>query len=147
MKTYLLKNRMISIVSCFLVTVCVSLAVGTATPVSEKTRALMEERVKTLEQLVMLTEMHYQAGRVLLDSYLSAENDLLDAKLALASDRKTRIALRRKSVKNLTMIESIVEKRVEAGTASKSDHLRARAGRLEAEIELAQEMEKPGTTE
>lgn len=144
MKTYFLKNRIATIISCVVVTFCMSLAVGAATPAPETTATLMKERVKTLEELVMLTERQYRTGQVLLDDYLSAEDDLLEAKIALAPDREARIALRRKSVKNRTMMESIVAKRVETGTASKAEHLRAKAARLAAEIELARELEKRG---
>ena len=105
-------------------------------------KILVEQRVKTLEQLAALTREQYQAGMATIEDYLAAERELLEATIELANDRDARIVLLDKHVGNLKRTEAMAKERVANGVASQAEYLRAKAARLQAEIGLARELER-----
>jgi len=104
--------------------------------------ALVEARVKTLEQLVALMGRQYQVGQATVGDYLTAESELLEARVELAPDRKTRIDAIVKLVGNLKKTEVLAKERLKSGMAGQAEALRVKAARLKAEVRLARELEK-----
>jgi len=129
-------------IPCVMTVLCTSLILHAAAPESRVITDLVQQRVKTLEQLVALTTQQYRTGQASIDDYLSAENSLLEARIGLAADQPSRIELLGKLVDNLKKMEALVRERVASGVASTTDHLRAKAARLQAEIDLARESER-----
>lgn len=112
-----------------------------AAPESMGITALVKERVKTLEQLVELTRRRYQTGQATIDDYLSAEGELLEARVEMTPDHQTRVALLGTLVGNLKRTEALAKERVASGVAPREEILRAKAARLTAEVRLARVLE------
>jgi outer membrane protein TolC len=113
-----------------------------AADVSAEVEALMKERVAVLEVLVKVAKAHYDDGTATYGEVLAASNELLSARLALASDVKTRVALREEMVVNLKELEKILQVQAEGGLVGAEEVLRAKAARLEAEALLLREAEE-----
>jgi outer membrane protein TolC len=108
----------------------------------QKLADLLTERRDTLRKLVEAVELQYHHGAGTLDAVVRASNDLLDAELALAPSEADRIAILERIVQNLKALEEMVSARYNAGRATISDVLSAKAARLNAEILLLTEREE-----
>jgi outer membrane protein TolC len=100
---------------------------------------LLKQRRDTLRELVDYLEAAFRQGVGSAESVALASSELLDAELDMAQSKAERIAIREKMVENLKEQEKMVEARNQAGMSRPGEMLRARAGRLKAEIDLLRE--------
>jgi outer membrane protein TolC len=105
---------------------------------------LLEERRDTLRKLMEAVELQYRHGTGTLDAVVRASNDLLNAELALGPSQADRVRILERIVENMKKLEEMVGARHEAGRATISDVLSAKAARLHAEILLLGERDKLG---
>ena len=101
--------------------------------------ALRKSRVETLTELVAEYKVLAQAGRVDFDFVVAAQNDLIEAKLDLATKPEERVALATEKMKLAEAYWKRTKNRFLAIKATKADLLRARAFLLGSEINLSQE--------
>jgi hypothetical protein len=101
--------------------------------------ALMEQRCDTLKQrldyitaLATVDPSHFH-DRIL------ANDEFLQAKLALATSREEEIAIAKDRVKNLREREDLIVARLKTGIGAPDIELAARAARQQAEIDLLRE--------
>ena len=107
-------------------------------------KALRKSRVETLTELVAEYKVLAQAGRVDFDFVVAAQNDLIDAKLDLATKPEERVALATERMKLAEAYWERTQSRFRAIKATKADLLRARAFLLGSEINLSQERMSAG---
>jgi outer membrane protein TolC len=106
-----------------------------ASPAEKK----LQERVEVLEQIVKLEAAAFQAARTTFLSVLTARRELLQAKLELTKDSKRRIELLQTQVELAGQLEESAQRVAGAAELRTVDVLRAKAHRLKAEAELAEE--------
>ena len=102
-------------------------------------KILLKERQETLKKVVDALVAQYQAGIVDFQSVFHAERDLLRATLDLDDSPETRMAALREQLKMAENFAKLAEARFERGGVTQVDVLRAKAGVLEARIELVRE--------
>jgi len=101
--------------------------------------ALLEQRCETLKQrLEYVAALETQDQNRFHDRIL-AKDELLQAKLALATSRDERIALAKERVNNLREREDFIVARSQVGVGDKQTELVSRAARQQAEIDLLRE--------
>lgn len=101
--------------------------------------ALMEQRRDTLKQrLEYVTALEHVDPKHFNDRIL-ANDEFLQAKLALATSREERIAIAKERVENLREREESVVAHLKAGLGGPDIELVARAARQQAQIELLRE--------
>lgn len=134
-----LRNTTVVLLSLILV----GASFGGAQPEADKPedaiRDLMNEREQVLQKLVDVAKAQYEQGNASLDSVISAERELLDAKLDSATTRGERIAIRESQLKLAQLRERKVAKLVEFADGSPRDLMTAKANRLTAQIQLLRE--------
>jgi len=108
-------------------------------------KALQEERVEVLTELVKYTTAQYQEGVVTIDAVLSAQNELVAAKLDATDETDKRIALLTQQLEMVTRLLKIIEARHEMGRTTITDVYRARSLVLDVKIKLARERGKAKT--
>ncbi|MBA4066570.1 MAG: hypothetical protein C0501_23270 [Isosphaera sp.] len=101
-----------------------------------KVRELQKERLALLRQVADWTTEAYKGGRFELLAVLEARREVIAAELELCETHKERLAVLEKAVELAKEIEKNTEKLVEARNAARAELLKARANRLQAEIEL-----------
>lgn len=101
-----------------------------------KVRELQKERLALLRQLADQLTAANKRGETSVASVLEAQREVLAAELELCETGKERFAVLEKRVELAKEIEKATEKAVEARAVSAADLLRAKANRLQAEIEL-----------
>jgi len=101
---------------------------------------MMQQRALLLQEAVDLAVIRYRQGESRYDVVLSLQRDLLDAELQLATNREQRIAVYRRLVDNMTTAEKVARQLYEAKEVSQIDYLRAKAARLQAQIDLEKAM-------
>ena len=117
-------------------------AVGQApTAQSSKIRTLLEKKRDVLKQRVDSVEGAFQLARGSYDAVMMARNDLLDAELALATDKAQRITILEKKVENAKASEEIAQSARNSGQMQPADVLAATAHRIDSEIALLREQE------
>ncbi len=106
---------------------------------NKQIHALLEQRRDTLkERFEVVTALH-QKGINSSQDIAQAAEELLQAKLALATDRDERIAIAKERVENFRRGETVVESLFARAEASRSQKLKATATRQQAEIDLLRE--------
>jgi vacuolar-type H+-ATPase subunit D/Vma8 len=106
---------------------------------NKQIHALLEQRRDTLkERFEVVTALH-QKGINSSQDIAQAAEELLQAKLALATDRDERIAIAKERVENFRRGEAVVESLFARAEASRSQKLKATATRQQAEIDLLRE--------
>ncbi len=108
-------------------------------------KALQEERVEVLTQLVKYTTAQYHTGAVTIDAVISAQNELVAAKLDSTDETDKRIALLTQQLEMVTQLLRITESRHEAGRITITDVYRAKSLLLDVKIKLARERSKQKT--
>ncbi len=104
-----------------------------------KIRSLMEERRAVLQHRVEATqEMTNDARGNPLD-VIAARSDLLDAELAMASNKEQRIDVLQRKLENAKQYEAFMEEQLQRASGDLPDALRATARRLQTEIDLLKE--------
>ena len=114
-------------------------------------KALQEERIKVLTQLVEVLTGEYRVSTVGFNQLFSAENELCNALLDSTDEPAKRVALLTKQVEQANDILKTMQARFEAGTVSRADILRAKSLCLGVRIKLLKERGKtippmPNTT-
>ena len=106
---------------------------------STELKDLLTKRRDVLQHLVDTYEKKLSQGRTQVDPVVAAREQLLDAKLQLATSKKQRLEICQKRIDNMWRLETAMKLRSEAGQTTLESLLLARAGRLQAEIDLARE--------
>lgn len=106
---------------------------------SKKIDSLLKERRDVLKQLVKLAKERHREGAEPADNVIRASLALLEAELELARSRRERVEIHKQAIALLRELEKMADLRFRAGTARKDVVLRAKASRLEAEIQLLRE--------
>ena len=101
---------------------------------------LQSERSKLLQKRVELLTAGYEQGDTPLDVLLSAEYDLLKARLQSCAAQSERMELLRTILKNRKRVEDYRAASFDQGTGSEDDLLVARADTLNAQISLLKEL-------
>jgi hypothetical protein len=107
-----------------------------------KLQTLLRDRNNTLQERVDALKSMRKSGSVEYDRLASAIDELLLAKLEVASTDAERIALCRQRIDNLRANEEFAALRFEQGSGSLDKKLIATARRLQAEIDCVREMAK-----
>jgi len=113
--------------------------VATASPVpvdDAELRAKLIERRDTLKELVRIHARRAQTGGESTSMSNQAYIDLLEAELPLTNSHAERIILYEKSLAARTEIERVTQAMLDAAAGTPADHLRAKADRIQAEIDL-----------
>jgi outer membrane protein TolC len=108
-------------------------------------KALQDERVEVLTELVKCTVAQYQVGGVTIDAVISAQNELVAAKLDATDETEKRIALLTQQLEMVTQLLKITEARHEMGRTTMTDVYRAKSLLLDVKIKLARERSKHKT--
>ena len=99
-------------------------------------RDLMAQRRDVLQSRVSEVMKLYRNGTAGVEKVFEATQDLLEAKLALASTQQEREVILKSQVDNMEALEQTMEARFKNGNAGASEYLHAKAERLAAEINL-----------
>jgi hypothetical protein len=105
---------------------------------AKKIKALQQERIATLQQVVEQLTVMYQSGRVEFDEVVDAQLTLLEAELATAEKVTDRVTLYKNMVDLLKKDEALADARVQSARGTQPAALKIKARRLEAEIHLEQ---------
>jgi hypothetical protein len=142
---------MVFLLACWSYTAVTAQAQSEATPktVADKTaeiKILLKERRDTLQKVVESLVAPFQNVRIDFRSLAQAERDLLRATLEVEDGPETRLAALRKYHEIAEAVLKYAERQFKVGTVSQVDVLQAKAGVLEAKIELLREelKAKPG---
>ena len=111
-------------------------------------KELQKERIDTLDRLVKFLSAQYKAGTVGVPELLTAESELVDAKLDFSDKPEERIALLEAQVETAKKTFELVKQRWKTGLCTESDVERAKAHSLDVQIKLARERikQKPAST-
>jgi RNA polymerase sigma factor (sigma-70 family) len=101
-----------------------------------RVRALLKERLATLQEVLAETEKASRAAAVSPNVVLQAKLQVLKAELDLCESDKERVAVHEKMVAVARECERMIEQQYRAAMATHTDLLKAKASRLEAEIAL-----------
>ena len=116
-------------------------------PDLDQIKALQEERIEVLTQLVKLTTTWYQMGQVTFNEVVSAQRELIAAKLDATDEPEKRVALLTQHLGLLAELLKLTEARQAAGRAAQADVFQAKSLYLDAKIKLLRERRrhKPAT--
>jgi outer membrane protein TolC len=101
-----------------------------------KVKELQQERLAILHEVATLVKQVHQHGTGSLDQVHQANRMVFDAELELAATERERLAVLEKIVAEAKQHEEYVLQRSKLGVAPPTAPLKAKAGRLEAEIAL-----------
>ncbi|QDU89821.1 hypothetical protein Pla175_32170 [Pirellulimonas nuda] len=104
--------------------------------------ALLNQRQQTLQELVDLARSNHEQGEGSLETLIAAESELLEARLDAATTPQERIAIRRSQLRLAVRLEEGVSALAENGDGAPTDVMKARVGRLNAQVELLREEQK-----
>lgn len=99
-------------------------------------QALLKERFNLVQQIVVVEEQAFEAGRGSPDQLFLAREELMMTQLEAAASNKERQAILEKFVAFARKIEQGIEQQQKAGAATLVDLLWARTHRIDAEIAL-----------
>ena len=108
-------------------------------------KALQDERVALLVQVVEILTTHYQGGLTDVHHVLSTERELCDALLDATDDPVKRVALLNKELDRASGFLKITEARQSVGTVTQADVAHARAQCLDIKIKLLRERNRNGS--
>ena len=117
-------------------------ATSTIDTKSDDVEKLLRERLQTLVEVARLQEQAYKQGESSFDSVLSAQTEVLTARLELAKTPPERISIREELVAAARQLQDVTERKYQAQQATQTDVLRAKALRLRADADLLQERGK-----
>jgi outer membrane protein TolC len=109
---------------------------------SAKLEELYKARIDSLEKLVDILKLHYEAGAATIEEYFQVQEELIEAKLEATDKTAERIALLEEQLKAAQMFFKAVDGRFRAGTVTARDELHAKAHCLKTEIQLYKERAK-----
>jgi outer membrane protein TolC len=102
----------------------------------------LRERLEVLEEIARLELAAFKGGQATYGSVLSARQDVVQATLELTKDPAKRVEALAEHVKITKEIEEAAKRLVEAKQAPGVGLLRAKAARLKAEADLAEEQSR-----
>lgn len=122
----------------------VSLAVGLdgADGKEGEAEKKLQERLVVLQEIAQLEVAAYQGGEGKLVSVLAARKEFLQATLELTKEAAKRIQILVEHVKLAKELEEAVLSLFKLNEATKMDVLKAKAARLKAEADLAEEQSR-----
>ena len=113
---------------------------GLSTPMAHaddaKLKALLKERLEVLQQAEREVEQSFRAGQVPVDQMVQANQAVLKAQLDLTESKKERLVILEKAIVNARRTEDYATTATRAGVVPSRELLKAKAGRLAAEIAL-----------
>jgi uncharacterized protein (TIGR03067 family) len=104
---------------------------------------LLQERQEVLKEVVDVALADFKMARIDYTNVLEAQRELIQAQLEQATTREQKIALYKQLVQNLEKVEEVADARRQAGEGSQLDRLKARAARLQAQIDLVRAQSSP----
>jgi hypothetical protein len=107
--------------------------------------ALVQEMIEVARSRFHHQRQHYELGRITIDRYIDACEQLKNAELTYAKSPQARNAIRRHYLTRLKEIEAREKGDVEAGKATDADLDEIRLRRLQVEIELKTESKEADT--
>lgn len=102
-------------------------------------KALQDERVEVLAQLVKHTMAQYQMGTAQLSEIIAAQRELLAARLDSTHDPEKRVALLVDQLESAAQLLKMTEARLAVGQTTQADVYRAKSSYLDVKIKLFQE--------
>ena len=102
-------------------------------------RALLEEKRNVLKERAEAFDFLVSSGRSTHDAALAARVDLLDAEIALTSDKSQRIKLLERKLATTKEGESATNLRLHNASVPPTEALMSTVRRLDAEVELIRE--------
>jgi outer membrane protein TolC len=103
---------------------------------SQEVESLLKQRLEVLAEIAKMQREAYRGGEAAVDDALHAEADLAAAKIELAKTAAERVSAHEELVKLARQIEEVAERLVRSRERRRSDHLKAKAFRLQAEANL-----------
>jgi hypothetical protein len=103
---------------------------------NDEVDALVQEMIEVARSRFHHQRQHYELGRITIDRYIDACEQLKNAELTYAKSPPARNAIRRHYLTRLKEIEAREKGDVEAGKATDADLDEIRLRRLQVEIEL-----------
>jgi outer membrane protein TolC len=139
----MIRSKLSAAVGCVLLFVTAQTSIGAdqveatadARPTIEQLRA---QRITTLRQVVQQLRVMYQEGSTDVRALLDAQKTLTAALLDGERSAEKRRELLQQQLKLAEELEQISKQMVEAGRIARVDYLRAKADRLEVQIQLRQ---------
>jgi non-homologous end joining protein Ku len=108
----------------------------------DRIRELQKKHIEVLTVLCESLKERFHSGLESIDSYAEALDELLEAKLALASDKATRIQCLEDRLDNAKKLANFIEASHRAGVRNIDELLRSQAAAVSAEIALLQEQDR-----
>jgi len=105
-------------------------------------KAVQEERIKVLAQLVDVLSSQYRMGLAGAAEMFSAERELCNAMLESTDDPEKRVALLTKQAEKAGELLKIMQGLVKSGTATQADILRAKSLYLDIRLKLLREQSR-----
>lgn len=102
-------------------------------------KELLRERLRLLGEVARLQREAYSQGEATFDAVVSAEFEVLNARLELAATAAERITIRGAMLDSAIQLEKIVAQLLKEGQATPIDVLRAKCLRLRAKADLLRE--------
>jgi hypothetical protein len=105
-------------------------------PEESKLKALLKERLATLQAAAAQTDKQYKTGTAAVAEIMEARRAVRDAELELCDTDKERLAVLEKMLEEARAFEKVVAQQVDAGMAPPNSGFKAKADRLQIEIAL-----------
>ena len=118
---------------------------GRAAAAEGEIKRLREEQIAALTDAVRWATEMYQSGRGTFDEVETASRLLLAARLEAAATGAERVALLEAALEVAKSQEAGAARRHAAGLGTMLEQARAKAGRIQVQIELLKERDKLGT--
>jgi hypothetical protein len=117
---------------------------GTIQSDMDQLNQLQKERVEVLSKFVQIMMNFYEHGinNIDINQVVSANLELINAKLDMTDNLKERITLYEDQLKQVKIMLDVAERRVGAGTGPETDKLSARSLYLKTQIDLLKERQK-----
>lgn len=106
---------------------------------TEKLDKLLQQRRDILRQLVKAVTVQFQEGEIGFEPVFRATDKLIEAELDLAKNAKERVGILQRRVELMKNLFSLTDAKHQAGQGTTAQLLAAKAGLLEAQIQLLRE--------
>jgi outer membrane protein TolC len=130
------RNLAVVVSFALVATVLAAAPPASVSPASGDVESLLKQRLELLTEIAKLQREAYRQGEGGVSAALNAEADVAAAKIELAKTAADRISAHEELVKVALQIEKAAEQVIRAGQGPRTDHLKAKAFRLQAEANL-----------
>lgn len=110
---------------------------------SPKLQDLRQQRLKLAQERMDLARQEYQAGRISLDAISPMAEKLVEARLAVAKDKKEKLQALEEQLQLVKQIAQLVEDRYKAAGCPRSDVVATQLRRIELEIQIEELKAQP----